>query len=307
MPSYISHSIHAKQLFYLLIKEQLLKIELDNKSIDLFKEFMKIFGMGPDILIMTDYKTFSLQHTKQVREFWYALLKYIKDNKLQDNERIMANVYGQVDHLSLDMKLHPFIIYLTQYKKKEHWIKPHGVFEHDLDNYIIDKFSKNESLCYWHHFISNDSELIKMLNSIYKDVYNVNHAATKYYFGTIWMVIYDVWARKNLGIIIPLIDKILNIGGIVYDKNRTEYVKQFLNLEHNEWLHPETGEKFTESFDDLWQSAYIDSCELIGEINNYLYGSKAIDSISVIKNNPSYNTGYDCTKEETYQYSKRYY
>ena len=73
MPSYKTHAIHGEII--------LPKI---NTRIEINKEDLKSFCMGPDALIVTDYRLFELQHIKDTRDYFKTLLKLIKKEKLQD-------------------------------------------------------------------------------------------------------------------------------------------------------------------------------------------------------------------------------
>ena len=292
MPSYKTHSIHG----------ELLLPEMD-KIIEIKKEDLKDYCMGPDALIETDYRIFDYQHANKVKEFFMTMLKYIKDNKLQDNSEVMAFLYGNVDHLVLDGITHPLIYYMTEDIERKHKIKPHGLVEHWIDDYIVQKYHRN-SVCYYHKLFVNDNELMKMINEIYKRVYGCNFESLKYSFGMFSNIVYDTLARRNVIGIIPLVIKIINIGDFIY-KRDLERVLPYLNLEHDIWLNPETKEEYHDSFDDLWKKANEVSLETIRDINKYLYGDKEFKN-SLILNNTSYNTGLPCETGQGLQYIKKY-
>ena len=102
MPSYKTHAIHGEMILP----------EINNR-VEINKEDLKSFCMGPDALIVTDYRLFELQHIKSTRKYFKTLIKLIKENKLQDNSEVMAFLYGQLDHFILDMIMHPLIYYMT--------------------------------------------------------------------------------------------------------------------------------------------------------------------------------------------------
>ena len=133
MPSYKTHAIHGEMV--------LPKIELKT---DINKEDLKTFCMGPDALIATDYKVFELQHAKDTRNYFKTLLKLIKKNNLQDNSEVMAFLYGQLDHFILDIIMHPLIYYMTSDMPQEHLINPHGLVETLIDDYVVQKYNKND-------------------------------------------------------------------------------------------------------------------------------------------------------------------
>ena len=109
MPSYKTHAIHGEMILPSI-----------SSNIEIQREDLKMFCMGPDALIATDYKIFELQHAKETRNYFKTLLKLIKKNKLQDNSEVMAFLYGQIDHFILDIIMHPLIYYMTEGIPKDH-------------------------------------------------------------------------------------------------------------------------------------------------------------------------------------------
>jgi len=292
MPNYKTHSIHG----------EILLPEIDKKT-EIKKEDIKAFCMGPDAMITTDYKTFDYQHANNVREFFLAMLKYIKENKLQDNSEVMAYLYGNIDHLVLDSIMHPLIYYMTEDIETKHKIRPHGLVEHWIDDYVAQKYDKNQMLYYRKWFIC-DAKLIKLINDVYKNVYNVNKEGLNYSLGLFSTIMYDTLARRNAVGIVPLVIKIINIGDFIYSKDLSR-VLPYLNLEHDIWYNPETGEELKASFDDLWNKATEVGLETIEDVNRYLYGDKELNN-SLILNNTSFNTGLPCETGQSLKYIKKY-
>ena len=132
MPGYKSHLVHGELLFNKI-----------NKKIDLNKEELKDNCAGPDAFMITDYKTFMMQHSCKTKEFFETLLKFIKINKLYDNPHVMSFLYGQIDHFALDTTLHPFIYYISEGYKNGIILKSHALIEMWIDDYITFKYLKN--------------------------------------------------------------------------------------------------------------------------------------------------------------------
>ena len=292
MPNYKTHSIHGE----LILKEM-------DKKTEINKEDIKSYCMGPDAIIITDYKTFDFQHANKTKEFFMELLKIIKNKKLQDNSEVMAFLYGQLDHFVLDCIMHPLIYYMTEGIEAKHKIKPHGLIESWIDDYTTNKYNKNEDK-YYNKYTIKDKELIKVINEIYNRVYNSKYGAKKYSIGMAATAMYDVVARRNLIKIAPIITKLVNIGDITYS-NDLKRVLPYLNLNNEEWYNPETGEKYTDSFDDLWDKSNETILETIKDINNYLYKDESITN-PLISNNISFNTGIPCEKGQNFSYIKKY-
>lgn len=289
MPNYKTHSIHG-EVIYPDIK----------KEIDIDLEDLKNFCIGPDTLIMSDYQLFHDQHAHRTKEYFLSLIQMIKQKKLQGNKKVMAFLYGQLDHFALDLTMHPFIYYMTEGLEKKHKVDPHGLVENWIDDYTMKKHKKEEK-DYYHHKPLQDRELIKMIDELYQKIYKRKKESIKYELGLISVMLYERIARRRE---IKELVKLLNIGDITY---HADYQKAnpFLNLEKKVWLNPETGEEYHDSFDDLWEKSIDLSLETIEDINGYLYQDKELES-SILENDISYNTGLPCSKGQSFQYIKKY-
>jgi hypothetical protein len=292
MPSYKTHSIHGE-------------IVLDNldTKVEIQREDIKSFCMGPDALIATDSKTFKKQHVYNVKEYFEKLLKEIKRNKLYDNSEVMAFLYGQLDHFVLDSVMHPLIYYMTENKKHKHKIKAHGLVENWIDDYTSEKYNKKQMLYYKKWFIK-DLKLLELINKLYKKVYKSKNEGLKYSFGMFATIMFDTLARTNALQIVPLIIDKMDIGDFTY-KQDYKRVLPYLNLKKDTWYNPETGEKSNLSFDELWKKSIDIAIEIIDEINGYLYENKKINHPYIL-NDLSWNTGLPCSKGQTLRYVKKY-
>lgn len=292
MPNYKTHSIHG----------EIILPNID-KKIEIKKENLKFFCIGPDSMITTNYKLFDYQHYNKVKQYFETLLKLIKKNKLQDNSIVMSFLYGQLDHYILDIIMHPLVYYMTQDISKTNVLDPHSIIEMWIDDYVLQKFGKDGTHSYKKLNI-NDNNLKKIINNLYKDVYNDNFVYTKYKYGIKIINIFDILIRKNGIKIAPLITKLLNIGDITYHDN-FDKVLPYLNLNNEIWYNPETGVISEESFDDLWKKSLEESLETIEDVNKYLYLDKQIKNPYIL-NNVSYNTGLPCEDGQYFQYIKKY-
>lgn len=292
MPSYKTHAIHGEMILPSI-----------NNRIEINKEDLKAFCMGPDALILTDYKLFELQHIRSTRKYFKTLIKLIKDNKLQDNSETMAFLYGQLDHFILDMIMHPLIYYMTENLPKEHLMEPHGIVENLIDDYVVQKFDRNDEF-YYHKVTISDRKLIKLVNDAYYKVYHSKNISFKYSMGMILINIYDSLIRRDKSFLAKSVMKLINFGDVSYH-NDYKRVLPYLNLEHNLWLNPETGEESHASFDNLWEKASEVALETIQDVNMYLYQDKKLKN-SIINNDTSFNTGLPCDKGQTKRFVKKY-
>lgn len=292
MPNYRTHSIHGE----IILPKIITKTEI--KSDDL-----KAFCIGPDTLITTDYKLFELQHIKDTKLYFKTLIKLIKKNKLQDNSEVMAFLYGQLDHFILDLIMHPLIYYMTEEMPKEHLIDPHGLVESMIDSYVMWKYDRDDELYYRKVNIS-DRKLVKLINDAYKKVYNANNVSLKYSFGMVLINLYDSLIRRDKLFLAKSLMKLINLGDISFHKDY-KVALPYLNLEHNLWYDPETGENHYESFDNLWNKASEVALETIQDVNNYLYQDKGLSN-RIINDDISFNTGHPCKEGQTKRFVKKY-
>ena len=259
--------------------------------------------MGPDALIITDYRLFELQHVRNTRKYFKTLIKLIKENKLQDNSETMAFLYGQLDHFILDMIMHPLIYYMTENLPKEHLMEPHGIVENLIDDYVIQKFDRNDDV-YYHKVTISSRKLMKLVNDAYEKVYHSKNVSFKYSLGMVLINIYDSLIRRDKLFLAKTVMKLIKFGDVSYHKDYKK-VLPYLNLEHNLWLNPETGEESYASFDNLWEKANEVALETIQDVNNYLYQDKRLKN-PIIMNDTSFNTGLPCDKGQTLKYVKKY-
>ena len=291
MPNYRTHSIHGENVLPQM-----------NAKVKINIEALKSYCMGPDAMIATSYETFKNQHEHQTRDFFVTLLKMIKEKKLYENEEVMAYLYGQIDHFTLDTITHPLIYYMTEGVPKKYVWDQHGLVENWIDNYVISKFGTNDEI-YYHHLSIKEKELAKMIDELYEQIYFVKDISKKYSLGLFLTNTLDVLGRRNKALIWPLVAKIGKLGPVAYSKDY-ECVLPYLNLENNVWLNPETGEELTDSFNDLWYKSQEVSLETIDDVNRYIYQDKSLTN-PLILNDISYNTGLPCEKGQSFQYIKK--
>ena len=292
MPSYKTHSIHGELVFNDM-----------EKRIDLDLEDLKSFSMGPDTLILPDKKAFDIAHKYRVRDYFEMILKRIKEEKLLDNKEVMAFLYGQLDHFILDAITHPLIYYMTEGEKSTHKIKPHGLCEMWIDDYIMNLYDTWE-LFYYKKKKINDSKLKSIITDVYSNIYNVHDAGNSYEKGIKAMALFDSLIRRNLIGIVPLATFLANTGDIISRKNNSR-VEDYINSERGIWYNPETLEMFNDSFFDLFIKAKDISLETIEDVNRYLYDDRLLTTPFIICN-ISYNTGINCDLGQHFKRIRKY-
>ncbi len=290
MPSYKTHSIHG----------ELILPEID-KKVDINKDDLKAFCSGPDALIATNSQIFYLQHRYNTKSFFLNLIHIIKERKLYENSEVMAFLYGHLAHYALDIVTHPLIYYMTEGIPKDHKLDYHGLVEHYLDDYVMQEFNIGNGACY-HKVGIKDSELIKTVTEVYQRAYNAKSVGLQYSGGIAATRFYDSVLRRCT-LLDPII-ALINLGDIKYH-NDFELARPYLNLEHDVWFNPETGEKNTDSFLDLFNKAREVALDMIDDVNKFIYGDKPLENYFIL-NDISYNTGLPCDKGQTKTFIKSY-
>ena len=291
MPSYKTHSIHG-ELVYLTLRNEL--------YID--KELLKLFCMGPDAIIFTDYKTFDYQHAHKTRDFFLSMIRSIKRRQLQYNPEVMAFLYGQLDHFVLDAMMHPLIYYATEDYPSEDAIPPHGLVEMWMDDYVVDKYKKDNKE-YYSSPSYKSQELRSLVNEVYQKVYGAKNEFKKYDLGLRLMKLFDSSIRCDSSRFFSWFMRKFSIGDITYHR-KNDKVKPFLNQKRFKWRDPETNMERQDSFDDLWNDSIEVSRSLIEDVNNYLYYNQKLDN--PLLNNISYNTGLSCRIKQKFRFVKKY-
>ena len=291
MPDYKTHSIHSETVMSSIHK----RTNVDRN--DLVR-----FAFGPDSLMFTDYGLFDYQHSHDTGIYFETLLRMVKERKLQDNSKVMAFVYGQLDHFVLDLVMHPLIYYMTEKMPSKSILKPHALVELWISDYVMLKQHKKKKIYYYPSKVLNP-ELRGVINDLYLRIFRKNNMATKYDIGVNSLISFDK-LRLSKNRVINNICKGINIGDFFYDKNVSR-VTRYLNLNHHSINNPISGEEFIDSFDDLWKKSLRIASELIEDVNNYLYLDRPLNNY-FIRNNISYNTGFPCTEKEEFKFVKKY-
>lgn len=311
MPSLITHHIFSKDVLKQLSKNELEKF---NNELTIYHTF----AQSHDYLF---YYTFNPIHAKRIKalghyahrhktqEYLLNIIKEIKDNNLENNQQIIAYLYGSITHYVLDTICHPFIFYKTGvYRKKEKDTKKyhgeHNRIEKDLDAIYYEKYTnKKYNTCNVSKEIikkpifSND--LINTLNNVYKKTYNKDNIGEYYYKGVKHAKIaYNLFINDRTGIkkfIYKLLDTI-TFKHFGYIAAYSTYIKHpnlnYLNTERKEWNHPSNPDiKYNYSFEDLYNQSIEKTTTIIREINKVLYEDKPIKEIIKYIPNLDYATG----------------
>lgn len=321
MPSTITHSYFSIDVYN----------KLDNKykkNINLNK--LKVFAQGPDIYYFYNfligkkakkiYNIGDILHKDNINNYFYNIIKYIKDNNLYDNTEIKSYLYGIICHYILDTNMHPYIIYHTGIYNKNikdtlKYNGKHQEMEYYLDCYMINKYENINHKYYKMYKILNiklDNTLKDLINNTNKITYNIDYTfyyynkSLKYMYLFFKYINYDKYGIKRK--IYKTIDKILNnnfikLEELSYHIDKKEYIK-YLNNNKNTWKHPSTNKKYNYSFNELYNIS-IDKCiDTIIKVDNII-NNKTLNKKEIFKLfNLSYITGLNYKRKDKLKYFK---
>ncbi len=306
-------------------------------SIDVYNKFNKkvkkvimpsydayrMFAQGPDPYFFYDFHlskkskevfkiNYAMQHS-HINEHFLSLINYINDKKYYSNSMVMAYLYGQICHYSLDTICHPYILYYTgSYdSKKKNTYKYNGLheeMEYFIDCYLIKEregISPSKYKAYRELFssIKFNDELIDTINSVTNSVYGFNDASSIYYKSLRDMKrFYRIFNYDRFGIkkvvyhAMDIIcgDKVVKKKELSFhiDPNSKLY---YLNLDKNIWYHPCTRrESYDYSFKELYDLAIIRATSIINDVDKMLKSGEIDNAkICLLFNNLDYGTGKD--------------
>ena len=286
MANYTSHAIMANEVYKQL--KDINKIEINN-------DYLNFFSMGQDFTF-TDSNLFDETHNLYSKAFFINTIKYIKENKIYENEVIMSYLYGHIVHYALDTIIHPYVYYITDNMESYGIITPHNVVECYVDKYML---SNNE---FWFDYLNNnlldDIEIKNIINYTYDKTYKTNKKISSYYKYTQKIVII-------INKLIQLAYKKENLFSKLKSKYNIEY-NNFINKKRDEWVNPLTGLNCNDSIDDIINKSISKSLEMIYLTNMYIYNESLDTYLDLAFEDLSYNTGENYKKGNKFVYAKTY-
>lgn len=308
MPLITTHNYFAKDVF-----------KNSNKDItDTFKEkqnIYELFAQGFDPFIFYEFfkpKKFDLQgycHKNDTDTFFLNYIKKIKEHSLQNNPSVLAALYGHITHYILDSTAHPYIVYKTGEYKKE---KPktqkynglHNKMEMQIDAYL---YEQRTALPYKNfkihkHLITKekfDKQLLKLLNEIYRETFNILEGGDKFQKGChIMYNAYKFLIVDKTGIkkyFYRLFDKITPKKKGVYEyfsAHVTNINPTIFNNEHHTWYNPWNKMPSTESFFDLYEKALEKGKLLFEATHKFINNQMTEEEYKKVLKDYSYVTGF---------------
>lgn len=233
------------------------------------------------------------------------LIKSIIEDEGTDNKQIKLLLYGYILHHLLDSYVHPYIIYETEN------FKIHAPVESYLDERMIKEREKTDPTRFpVHKMIPKiprfSKETKDILDKSFLKIYGIPNFGVTYERALRQVPIflrlfrYDPLGIKMLGY--RLVD-FTHISKTDYYwlsyKDKFPGYERFLNDEHREWYHPNTGEISTSSFKELYDRAVLEGAHIISEledaITNKLDEKKLYKIIPKISANPLIKNGVKVT------------
>lgn len=214
MPSHITHILLADELYK------------TGKLNNLNRKYFLTFSLGADL---TKYsKVRKLSHKINQKDLILNMISYIKKHNLNQDEILLATIYGHICHIVTDNIIHPLI-----YEESKHCenksLRNHTLLESHYDNYLLqEKFN----IPVWEFnltkYLSVDIKQVgKMLDYAYYQTYGYKHISRYYQL--------NLFLYRQL----DLIYKIFNINFLkriskyhyfLQDNSRNIDDKQFLTL-----------------------------------------------------------------------------
>ena len=311
MPATITHSFFAKDVYDILPEEIQNHLDVDR---------CKMFGQSVDSLMF--YNLFSIFSGKKIRkfrryfhrnntqEFFINLLKYIKDNHI-DDEDTYSFLHGFICHYALDSTLHPYIVYRTGIFQKN---KPssykynnvHAFMETFIDNDMVRRRTNTNPYFFHASRFCFDTtpfskELNKTIDYTFYNTFHLTNMSNIYYKSLKQMKrSIAIFRRDPYGIkkfFYKLIDSFTSKKTYRFEAISYHYPLEdkhdYLNSSHSLWRHPASYDvTSTESFVDLYLKAIKAAKVMICASYDYIQG-KSID-LEQIFTNTSYVSGLNC-------------
>lgn len=319
MPATIAHAFFAKDVYDILpnsIREKLniKRTKMFAQSVDSLM-FYNLFSIlpGKDIRKFQGYF-----HTHQSQEFFINLLRFVRDNKIDDKD-VYSFLVGFICHYALDSTLHPFVFYKTGCFKKNNpstykYNNVHAFMETFIDNDMVRRREKTNpyefdigNFCFDIRPFS--SNLNKAINYTFYNTFHMKNMNEIYFKSLKQMkMALTLFRRDPKGIkknIYKIIDTFTSRRTFRFEAVSYHYPLEdrhnFLNSNHSLWRNPTTYDMTsTESFVDLYLKAIKLAKVLICASFDYL-NEKDIDLEKIFINN-SYVTGLDCNLKKELKY-----
>lgn len=317
MAGSVTHTYFSKDLYKKLDKNT--KLIIENS-----KDSFKTFNQGFDIIYFSSIRYSHLIdyiHENNTQDFFLNLVNYIRKHNLKGNPEVMSFLYGFICHYSLDVCVHPYVIYKAGYFNKKNkssykYKGMHNEMECYIDAYMINKNEKINpreldigKFCF--DYIKMSETLINLIDEVMYETYNIKHLGKYFQKGLKRMKFlyshlrYDKNGRKKK--FYKFLDKYFPNKKMTYEPISLDYKLNknhfYLNLDHRKWCHPmNKRETYTTSFDDIYNEAIKLSIKLINVTNEVIYYNKTSNYLKKFFTNISMHSGKDCNLNKEFKY-----
>lgn len=321
MPATVTHAFFAIDVYQNLRKGDKLLVN---------KEFnrLKMFGQSTDSMMFYNIESLkkgkklrqfqNFFHTNYSQKFFVKLCKTIKLQNLQNDQDVLAFLYGFICHYVLDSIVHPFVVYKTGVMDKNDkttfkYNNLHSYMETYIDNYMILQKTNHkpynfrlDKFCFDTRCFSNS--LNNVIDVVFDDVFNIKNMSKIYYKSLKQMKSflrkyrYDRFGIKKIGY--RGIDLFTSKSFFKFDVLSYHYFpdnkKYFLNTNHNIWYNPINHNiSSNDSFDDLYKKSIKEAVYIIKCVNDYFNDKNIV--LEEVFTNKSYLSGLDCNVPLNYK------
>lgn len=245
MPSYISHSIMARDVYG----------KLNNKNVSL--NYMLTYSLGGDLTRFS--KCRRICHREKMEEFIDNMWDYIKNNDLVNNRDYLGVLYGHICHYYMDMVCHPLIRKIDKISIKVR-VKSHTLIEGYIDSYLVKyKYSMNiEEFNTKYIFMSRIKNIYKMIDYVYNKTYGVKYISFSYFIS---IFLYSKIRLLFILFGIRILKRISYFNKYISINKDIDIVNDNKKISYNNYL----GNRCNDSFIELYNESILLS---LNRINN---------------------------------------
>ena len=250
MPGFVSHTVMARDVYK----------KIDNNKVNL--NYMMTYALGGDLCKYAKCRYDS--HHKDMDKFIFVMADYIKDNNLINDKDIMGVLYGHICHYIMDNVIHPLVRAID--KKCINNKNNHSSIEECYDNYLVEgryKIKKNDYLKKGILKVKNNKKITKMLNYVYKEVYDTNNVSRYYKF---YLFLYRLLSRVYIIFSEKIIEKIIGVNRFLRNNKEIDLYNDNNKIKYKDCLNDDCYEDLMSLYNDSVDIAY----EYINNINKYL-------------------------------------
>lgn len=295
----------------------------DRKLLSDEEKFFYLGTMGPDFFYY--YHVFPWQsldnksvihnignliHNEKVNDFFDMMIHSAKDKNYQ------SYIKGLLCHFALDTMTHPFIYYYTGVPNAKENDYKHRKMESYIDSLLFEAENMENSLLSYPYFLVTTThqqreQIWKWYKDIIFEIYHIHLSQED--VEQCWKDCYNLQSLINdptgkldcmMGKVEHMLHQSLDVRSVIIPQRHFYDKYDLLNLSHQTWHHPVTGEAYTKSFIDLLKEAIVLGKKLVDQVEQYFEGQLDKELIIQLIGDRSYDTGVSGVKKMQYFYMK---